>query len=68
MTPRGDEGLEPSRKNTAKTSFSEIGGHPGGQFATFDADIQTVIDAWPVLSDAARKKILKTIRLDVTEQ
>ena len=54
-------GLEPIRENTVETALSEIGGHLGGQFGN-DSDLVAIIEAWPGLGDAARRKILKIAR------
>ena len=54
-------GLEQLPSNTRERALSENGGHPGGQFGN-DSDLVAIIGAWPGLSDAARRKILKIAR------
>jgi hypothetical protein len=48
-------------ENTGQTAVSEI---PGAQVGAigFDADLQGLIDAWPVLSETMKRKILRDVQ------
>ncbi len=52
-------GLEDKRKNTGQTAVSKMPGPTGGPIGP---DLQTVVDAWPELTEATRRKILRTVR------
>ncbi|MCX7386608.1 MAG: hypothetical protein NTX48_08085 [Planctomycetales bacterium] len=56
-----EAGVETSRFEQGKTALSENGGTPGGTLGP-DSDLQTIIDAWPVLDDRTRGKILRDVQ------
>ena len=53
-----EAGVEPSAFGQGFKALSETGGHPGGQFGD---DLQTIIEAWPVLDDRTRAKVLRDV-------
>ncbi len=68
----GDEGLEPTPETPRKTAFSETGGAESGAVAArnleMDADLRTIITAWPLLSEATRQVIVRLVEADRFEK
>ena len=68
----GDEGLELSAKTPGKTAHSKTGAAEcAAVYAQNDAvapDLQSIIDAWPNLTDEQKAAILVIINKSVTSQ
>jgi hypothetical protein len=64
---RAEEGLEPPPKSSKKTGNSASGGAKSGAVGSASADnrsLARLIDAWPKLTDAARKAIFGIVGID----
>jgi len=48
-------------ESTGETALSESAGAQAGAIG-FDSDLQGLIDAWPVLSDNTKRKILRNVQ------
>jgi len=63
-----EAGLEPAPKTTGNTGVSPQGAADCGALLASggpdDADLQAVIDAWPVLSEATKRKIMAIVGED----
>jgi hypothetical protein len=51
-------GLEPTRENTGKTQVEQADSAPN---SALPADLQRVIDAWPILPEPTRRAVLALI-------
>jgi hypothetical protein len=64
-----EEGPDPPSKSSKKTDDSARGGAKSGALCPASADdpsLRRVVNAWPMLTDAARTVILGIVRIDQT--
>ena len=54
-------GTRNNSENTGQTAVSEIPGAQAGAIG-FDSDLQGLIDAWPLLSETTKRKILRDVQ------